>query len=141
MTTVLLYHYTCAHHLQAIVDSEKLILTESNIDPIMEHAGPDVVWFTTDPDLRHGHGLDNNAPAMHLWNKKRIRITVEVPADDVVHWASWAVEQGIPAVWQKALAKAGGMDTWMVLLREVPISEWVEIKDMVKDNILWESTP
>jgi hypothetical protein len=48
-----LYHFTSPYHLPAILDADRLTVTESNISNTREHKGPDVVWLTDDPEPSH----------------------------------------------------------------------------------------
>jgi hypothetical protein len=125
LSSVLLYHYTAAGpcHLEAILRDQRLTTTESNVSATQEHAGPDVVWLTSEDDpTKYGLGLTGSAV-----DKRRIRITVDV--EDAVLWLAWAKRQRSPQRVIKAMSKAGGFRTWYVVERPIPSSEWVEILD------------
>jgi hypothetical protein len=78
-----LYHYTSIERWRPIADSGLLNTTESNLSMHRAHAGPAVVWLTTDPDCRHGHGLRKSLDGT---DKTRVRIAVELPNRDVHKW-------------------------------------------------------
>lgn len=129
-----LYHYTCIQHWPTILASGLLKVTESNISPVVDHAGPDVVWLTTDSRCKHGHGLELSAV-----DKTRIRITVDVPVDDVHVWRQWASAHGADPRFMAALASSGGSSTWRVIERPIPSSEWVEVVDCATGYPLWDA--
>ena len=122
---MILYHFTCREHLDKILSDQNLRVTESNISGRREHAGPDVVWLTTNPDpSAHGHGLAGSAT-----DKTAIRFTVELDKRNVHKWRDWAAGRGIDRGWMQILASAGGSSTWRVVERPIPAAQWVEICD------------
>jgi hypothetical protein len=118
---VILYHFTSAYHLSLITAAGHLKVVESNISRTREHAGPDVVWLTSNPE-----------PTAQPWiagatlDKSEIRITVDVPKREARKWRTWAASRGIDSTWAKALALPG-CGSWYVVARPVPSTEWVEI--------------
>jgi hypothetical protein len=76
-----LYHFTCVEHLASIQRDDLIITTESNVSFEREHAGPDVVWLSSDP----GRPPRDSWTHGSYYDKTRIRITVDVP--DAVKWA------------------------------------------------------
>ena len=123
---MILYHFTCREHLDKILSEQTLRVTESNISRRREHAGPDVVWFTTNPDpSAHGHGLVGRYGV----DKTAIRFTVTLDKRDVHKWRDWAIRHGIDRKWMQTLANSGGIHTWRVVEHPIPAAQWVEICD------------
>lgn len=124
---VRLYHFTSPVHLPAIERAGVLRRTESNLHPLVEHAGPDVVWFTTEAVPLLGHGLDGGVA-----DKAAVRFTVEVPPSWVHEWAPWAQGHGIDHGWLAALVESGGgaaaARTWRVTERPVRRERWVAVE-------------
>lgn len=87
-----LYHYTSIERWWLIAEGGRLKTTESNLSGHRPHAGPDVVWLTTDPDCQYGHGL---RPTLNGTDKTRVRIAVELPNRDVHKWSGWAARHRI----------------------------------------------
>lgn len=150
-----LYHYTCLEHLPRILESGLLKTTESNLSVVRSHAGPDVVWLTTDPDCKHGHGIGNNdeyaaknarsigieptPEMMEKWDKTRIRFTIRLPNTHVHKWQEWSRKYSIDPTWRKAFIKAanGGVNTWRVVEHPILQDRWVEIIDRHTGQHLW----
>ncbi|WP_413353788.1 hypothetical protein [Microbacterium sp. 1P06AB] len=119
-----LFHYTHEHHLESIFRTGELRTTESNISLAREHAGPRVVWLTTNPDL-----IGTTANGLQLADgrsKAQVRIEVHVPADEVHEWKDWSVRHGSSGADRARLAAAGGFREWRVVERPIPRSEWVD---------------
>lgn len=140
-----LYHYTHMTHLKSILADGYLKTVESNVSERREHAGPDVVWLTTDGTVSHHHGMFGKVmPALvhEDWDKLRVRFTVSVPNRYVHKWSTWALAQGITSRWREVLIDTGGgpeaTSTWRVVERRIPSSEWVEVRDMHTDEVLWK---
>lgn len=125
---VTLYHYTHKRHLASIRASGVLRTTESNVSLRREHAGPDVLWLTSNPgalgSVENGLRMANGA------SKAQVRFTIRVPRSEVHAWTSWAARQGSDARAQAALARAGGSREWMVIERPVPEREWVAVDEV-----------
>lgn len=136
-----LYHFTSKIHLRAIMGCAYLDTTESNIGsmnprhkPKGEHAAPDVLWCTdqdgTEKSLvTYSLGLALNHPrTVDRDFKMDVRITLDVPDEDVVTWADWAERHGIHPDWRAFLEQTPRRPHWwFVVPRRVPISEWREI--------------
>ena len=129
----LLYHYTSVGRWRLIERSGQLLRTESNLSGSKPHAGPDVVWLTTDPDCAYDHGL---ALSLDGTDKRRIRITVELVNRDVHKWRDWAQRRGITDKWLRALVSPGA-STWRVTEKPIPSTRWVEVLDRSDGTILW----
>jgi hypothetical protein len=130
------YHYTSIERWQLISQAGRLTTTESNLSRSRDHAGPDVVWLTTDADFEHGHGLLRTRDGT---DKTRIRITVELPNRDVEKWRDWASRRGIDPDWRRALIETsdGGTSTWRVVEKPIPAERWVEAVDRQTGEKLW----
>ncbi|MEH6805013.1 MAG: hypothetical protein V7697_18590 [Rhodococcus erythropolis] len=142
--TVTLYHFTCEDHLSSILNDGCLRTTESNLSRTRPHAGPDVAWFGTMPEMRPGgsFGLhdgtvssgivdpDNGRP--YYWaDKTAIRITVELPKREVQAWEPFVKKHGIDAKYLEALRSI--TPNWRrqrVITRPVDNTEWIEVRHM-----------
>lgn len=118
-----LYHFTSPMHIGEILRSGHIDVTESNVDPFVPHAGPDVVWLTSDPD-----------PGKHLWSgggfKLQFRITMFGSGLGAVHWPEWARKHEIDDRWYEALANSGGdPETWWVTERPVTSLFWIAVEE------------
>lgn len=148
-----LYHYTCLEHLPKIIQAGFLKTTESNVSIERTQAGPNVVWLTTDPDCKHGHGIDpasvvRNAhdhgitvtpELMQQWDKTRVRFTVRLPNDHVHKWLDWTKKYPMNPLWKKAFISAarGGVGTWRVVEHPILQDRWVEVIDRHTGEHLW----
>jgi hypothetical protein len=132
-----LYHYTSIERWERIQESGRLTTTESNLSLHRAHAGPDVVWLTTDPDFAHGHGL---VESLDGTDKSRVRITVELVNRDVHKWRECAARRGIDDDWLRGLTSAsgGGSGTWRVTEKPIPSTRWVEVVDRTDGSMLWQ---
>ena len=131
MATVRLYHYTSERHLRRILSAGYLKTVESNISFKREHAGPDVVWLTTDETAERGLGLQGSNV-----DKTEIRFTVELDRRAVHKWFSWAKARGSSQQAMDVMAKGGGAGSWRVVERPIPSSEWVEVRNMRTGAVL-----
>jgi hypothetical protein len=120
---MILYHFTSATHLPRILADGYLKVAESNMSRTREHAGPDVVWLTRNPDGAVQGWKDGSAA-----NKTEIRFTVDVPGREAHRWTEWSARRGIDPKWAQALTLPG-FSSWYVVERPVPVSEWVGILD------------
>lgn len=133
----LLYHYTSIERWHLIADSGRLNTTESNLSPRRPHAGPDVVWLTTDPDCRHGHGIRKGLDGT---DKTRIRISVQLHSREVHRWLDWAARHGIDADWRRTLIEVsgGGVSSWRVTEKPIRPTRWREVIDRREGTVLWQ---
>ena len=131
-----LYHYTSIERWERIEADGRLNTTESNLSGRTAHAGPDVVWLTTDPDCAHGHGLLNT---LDRTDKTRVQIAVELPNRDVHKWKEWAARRGIDPDWMRGLISAagGGAGTWRVTEKPIPSTRWARVVDRGTGETLW----
>lgn len=136
-----LYHYTSVLHWPSIWSARRLTLTESNLSHRKAHAGPDVVWFTTNP--RRRQGWQQGPPGTRMAaDKSRVRLTVTLPDDwqggFLQPWLPWAKQHGIEPIWLGALARSGGDPTeWWVTLCEVGSRYWTKVEDLETGLDLW----
>lgn len=136
---VTLYHYTTKEHYKEILETGSLHLTPSNlIKPKHLHLDAEkgayvdetdeyrpVVWLTS----------DNGASATSLGNfqdphgkKTDVRISI-AKARDMHPWYRWAQENGIDRFWFKSLKRAAsGWRSFYVCEREIPVSEFVDVR-------------
>ncbi len=121
-----LYHYTSIERWALIEAAGMLATTESNLHPTIPHAGPDVVWLTTDAELGHGHGLTTTTDGT---DKTAVRITVELPNKYVHKWREWAIRHGVERRWLDALDKTGGggSATWRVVERPIRAERFIDV--------------
>lgn len=124
---MILYHFTSPDHLPLIFRSGLLKPTESNLSMNRAHAGPDVVWLTSDPEPGYMEWTEGS-----INDKSRIRFTVELPRRAAQPWSDWAARLGMKPEWKRALINSGGKGwrRWHVVQRPVLASEWREVKDM-----------
>lgn len=127
---MILYHFTSSVHVPLILADGYLKTVESNISARREHAGPDVVWLTTDGDPERHHGWQEWSPV----DKLAVRFTVDIPKRDAHRWHEWAGRYGIDPAWRRALAAVGGSGTWRVVTRPIPAAEWVTIEHRHEDT-------
>jgi hypothetical protein len=143
---MILYHFTSMLHLVPIMDDGYLKTTETNLDPRIEHHGPDAVWFIDTPELgEYDHGLNAALPGEVRPDKTAVRFTIEVPDNWVVQWLPWAEAQGINPHWLEVLVRdSGGREGashWMCVFRKVPMDRWLNIETRQPDGSWKELGP
>lgn len=131
-----LYHFTCEEHLQDILESGYLKTCESNVSFKREHAGPDVVWLTTQERADAGHGLQHSSA-----DKTVIRFTLDLDKRAVHKWREWAKARGSSQLVMGALAEAGGSGSWRVTTSPVTAGQWLEVRNMVTNEVLLSNAP
>jgi hypothetical protein len=63
---------------------------------------------------------------------KPIMALAEPPRTDERHrWCEWVARRGIDPAWIRELARAGGSETWYVVERPVPATEWLRSFDTI----------
>jgi hypothetical protein len=138
-----LTHFTGATQLPFILGYGALITTDSRIGvtvsvefavrhglrPIGTHVGPDVVWLTSSevPDST----ATTDGPG---GRKGDIRVEVDVPQDEAFHWPEWSREQGIHPKWYDILGFEADPESWWVVPRDIPHTEWVAIERTSKPS-------
>ncbi|WP_427129319.1 hypothetical protein [Pseudarthrobacter sp. S9] len=128
---MILYHFTSTTHLPRILESGYLKTVESNVSLKREHAGPDVVWLTTKTSADGGHGLQGSAV-----DKTAIRFTVDLDKRAVHKWKEWAKRQGSNEQVMDTLSRAGGSASWRLTTSQVPLEQWVEVRNMATGEVL-----
>jgi hypothetical protein len=132
---VRLYHFTAPVHLPEILRTRVLRVTESNGALREPHAKPDVVWLLDEPDAAGAsHGLvhpDPEIAAEPMFDKRRVRFTVEVPDYRVERWVVWAARHGVDALTQAIIVETGGgieaAKHWWVSERPIPSKWWTGV--------------
>jgi hypothetical protein len=130
-----LYHFTSEYHLSRILATGVLRVTDPNlmVEPL---AGSGVVWLLDMPDP-----WDDNLDASHGLTeaKTAVRITVDVP--DARAWLDWLTSRVFQPTWVQAIIDTGGgVDAarhWWVVPRPIPRPEWIEVRNMRTDELLW----
>ena len=117
------YHFTSTVHLPVILEAGLLKLTESNVDALIPHAGPDVVWLLDVPQIDHHHGLEGSAV-----DKTEVMFTVDVPA---INWLDWTWGASMdPRDRSRFIEVAGGMEAaehWYVWPAPIPRRRWLSV--------------
>ena len=143
-----LFHFTAARFWPAIKASSFLKVVDSNISVEQAHAGPDVVWLTTESDADA-----NRTPMLQIARidaqggyhpldeyKNELRLTVEIPDAEAYWWPRWSRHHGISDMVYDALA-AGALpaqpEDWYVVTRSVVADEWCEVIDTRTGTVLW----
>jgi hypothetical protein len=132
MAGMYLYHFTSGWHLSAIAQAGVINVTESNHSMLQSGAAPDVVWLLDTPEVGHDHGLGAGD------FKRTMRITVDVEA---VKWTDWEYAKSMDPDWRRALLSGVGgeeaAEHWWVSLEPIDRSNWVEVRDVLADQVLW----
>lgn len=130
---MILYHFTAKLYLPEILSDGYLRVAESNLSISRRRAGPDVVWLTKnqDPGMHSGWSKPQDwLPESIRADKTEIRFKVDVPSRAAQKWWTWARGRGIDERWARDLAAAGGSNSWYVIERPIPASEWIEITNV-----------
>jgi hypothetical protein len=128
---MILYHFTSVERIPLIQAAGFLRVTESNIGsgrpdwpPYGEHAGPDVVWLTNEPEPdKVGLGVGTVDGS----DETLVRITVDIADGDVMWWPDFRTLHGIHPRWRRALEKGRNPDSWWVVSRNIVASEFVAV--------------
>lgn len=116
-------HYTSLERLPTIVAAGVITPTESNVDMLKEHAGPDVVWLLNGPIDDRSHGLTGS-----IHDKRAAFIEVDVPA---LRWFDWEWTHRMRPEWRDALIRQGGgpdaAARWYIWPAAIHRRRWVKI--------------
>lgn len=147
-----LHHYTAVHWLPVIISSGYIATTESNCAEV-PHSGPDVAWLTTDDGSIIDYVESAVGPALRLdfatgqmvpdpdphpaYDRTRIRITVRTRR--ARRWSDWFKAAGFQrdSAWIRRLTAGCRWSTWWVSPTPVPVADWVEVRDIFTDRVLW----
>ena len=146
--TKTLYHFTNVHHWDSIQADGQINVTESNVGsispwlpPYGEHVGPDVVWLT-DTTSSRGLALE---PPLHVYepherdaatafcqaegtfDKKAVRLTVELPEDECHQWRRWVKRYDMNPEWKRIFQSGREPYRWWVIERPILLSEIVDV--------------
>jgi len=132
------YHYTTKDHHKEILDSGNIKLSESNVSPFKEHAGPDVVWLFKDPIAN-----DKEIPNMLIGeinlagipvgatSKTDFEFVLDLPLEEVTRADKWFKKQKADQGWISVLEKNGGckFTKQYVIERMVEKEAWLEVNE------------
>lgn len=132
----ILYHFTSGYHLEKILESGYLKLTESNLqltkdwDIVAYNQGKQklykpVVWLTDKAEEDAvGMGLESSKV-----DKTSIRIAIK---KQPYHkkWSKWRREQGMDTAWAKEMERGRAPKTWWVSEITIGVKDFLEVVDM-----------
>lgn len=118
----LLYHYTSTYHLQKILESGYLKLTESNLRFKEEMYKP-CVWLTNSASPE-GHGLEGS-----ILNKKAVRIVINMSTKHK-KWKKWSRKNNINDQWADILEKNRNANSWYICESTIPVEDFVRIENV-----------
>jgi hypothetical protein len=129
---MILYHFTAEFHLPMIRKSGVLIPTESNIGspiagwpPYGQHVGPDVVWLSSAANIVKGLGIIGFTGD---FDKTGVRITVDLPDNEVVKWTKWPYRRRMNKHWRKVMEQDQLPELWWLIERPIHDYEWVDVE-------------
>jgi len=134
-----LYHYTSLYHLNRILQSKRITLTESNLS-FAQQGNPRVVWMT-DISTPNNHGLlfQDNMP--DELNKTFYRISIRWKKH-FRQWDEWSEEKGIdPEIKCVLIESAGAQEvykSWYVSEIYIPVNDWLTIEDVRTGKVLFK---
>ena len=141
---MIFYHYTCMEHLDKIIDSGYLKLSESNISPEEEKAGPGVVWLVKKritgkaPSMLTSRAVLSSGGKLVpvTIDKSRVEITVDLSSEEVQRSDKFFRKHKSPTWWVEALEDYTNSKArdWYVIERTIPSEEWIEIKDRYNEQ-------
>lgn len=65
-------------------------------------------------------------------DKTAVRITVDVPDADVTWWPDFAKAHGMNRQWRRVIERGRDPESWFVVARAIPESEWVRVDGRVE---------
>jgi hypothetical protein len=157
-----LYHLTSLQRWEEIERDGELV---SFVTKLLRGDGPapvhssrwdrevdELVWLTAnpEPDQRwQGHVYDLATglrfvpafdPAYPPWgNRSLVRITLDAPRLQVVHWPEWARACCFPRKYLALLALTGGNPAeWWISSSPIPRRHWLRVEQTFDGTVLWE---
>lgn len=126
-----LYHFTSLPHLEEIIRSGTIQVTESNIGapwqdptyPYGSHAGPPVVHLM---DVADPFAFDHGLGGAH-YDKRQVRFEVNVPG---IPWMDWEWTATMSPRWRRILeeqAGQGASDHWHVFPAPIRRRRWASV--------------
>jgi len=136
---MIFYHYTCIEHIKEIFSDGFLKTGEANISPVEANIQPDVVWLFKKPWVGQVPKMLAGKSSYQAIDKTRICIKIDVPAEEVQRADKFWKKFDTPDWWIKALEGCGGKTNskdWYVITRNVPSTEWVEVRDRYSNQTI-----
>ena len=130
-----LYHYTAAYHLQAILNSGYLKLTESNLKEYVEMYKP-VVWLTTQKEPEpYSLGLSGS-----FLDKTEIRIHVKrKPTPTIKTWEQFSTKNKMNPEFKSSFSEGRKPETWFISTKEIPLKDILLIENRYTKEIYYQN--
>ena len=133
-----LYHFTCKEHLEEILSSQYLKLTDSNIitpDGTLEterrsQAYKPVVWLT-DSEYSNNIGLEGS-----VVDKTEIKITV-LKKDYMVRWEDWGPQKEMEKAWRRRFCRNQKISSWYISEQIIPFSDILRIENRYDGTVYY----
>ena len=136
---MIFYHYTCIEHIKEIFSDGFLKAGEANISPVEVNLQPNVVWLFKKPWVGQVPKMLSGTSPYQAIDKTRICIKIDVPVEEVQRADKFWKKFDTPDWWIKALEGCGGKTNskdWYVITRNVPSTEWVEVRDRYSNQTI-----
>jgi len=136
-----LYHYTCPHYVEAILDAGYINTTASNLGLDKANLYP-VVWLADSPSPDN-LGLFSSSKIPDELDKTFVRITV-AKKPYMKHWEKWSKDKGRNEEWTQALITAPCAEstshTWYVSERKITFEDILLIENLQTGEIYFDSS-
>lgn len=132
-----LYHYTCLFHLQTILDTGYLKLTDANLTfaPMTKT----VVWLTDDANVasetRRFYGLDGTF-ASPLFDKSTVKFIIPRKSH-YKYWSIWKKQQKHDKEWIKQLERGRKPEKWFISEKEISLADVSCIENAKTGEVYW----